>query len=114
MIQRHLKQCYRSQTLLPPSVADGERREWDGDNIEPAVFDAAKLRRRCAYLAIGCLIRRYVSEQTSERPAPDLPHLLHEADPILGRAGYFCANSKATKLIEDYGFLPALTCGSIS
>ena len=76
------------QTLIPPSVADGEPRGWAGDKIEPAVFDAAKLRRRCAYLAIGCLIRRHVSEHASERPAPDLPHLLYEADPILGRAGY--------------------------
>jgi Primase C terminal 2 (PriCT-2)/Bifunctional DNA primase/polymerase, N-terminal len=76
------------QTLIPPSIADGERREWEGETIEPAVFDAAKLRRRCAYLAIGCLIRRYVSEHTSERPAPDLPHLLYEAEPILGRAAY--------------------------
>ena len=76
------------QTLIPPSIADGERREWEGETIEPAVFDAAKLGRRVAYLAIGCLVRRYVSEHASERPAPDLPHLLYEADPILGRAGY--------------------------
>ncbi len=76
------------QTLIPPSIADGERREWEGDTIEAAVFDAAKLRRRCAYLAIGCLVRRYVSKHASERPAPDLPHLLYEADPTLGRAGY--------------------------
>ena len=75
-------------TLIPPSIADGERREWEGDVIEPVAFDAAKLRRRCAYLAIGCLIRRYVSEQTSERPAPDFPHLLFEAEPVLGRAAY--------------------------
>lgn len=75
------------QTLLPPSIA-GERREWEGDTFEPAVFDAAKLRRRCAYLAIGCLIRRYVSKHASERPAPDFPHLLYEAEPILGRAAY--------------------------
>jgi hypothetical protein len=75
-------------TLLPPSVADGERRVWHGDTIEPATFDAAKLRRRCAYLAIGCLIRRYVSEHTSERPAPDFPHLLYEAEPALGRRAY--------------------------
>jgi hypothetical protein len=76
------------QTLMPPSIADAERRQWEGDTIEPAVFDAAKLRRRCAYLAIACLIRRYVSEHASERPAPDLPHLLYEADPALGRVGY--------------------------
>ena len=76
------------QTLIPPSIADGEGREWESETVEPAVFEAAKLRRRCAYLAIGCLIRRHVSEHTSERPAPDLPHLLYEAEPVLGRAGY--------------------------
>jgi len=76
------------QTLMPPSVADDERREWEHDTIKPATFDAAKLRRRCAYLAIACLIRRYVSEQTSERPTPDLPHLLFAAEPILGREAY--------------------------
>jgi hypothetical protein len=73
------------QTLMPPSIADGEARYWEGDKIEPAVFNFAKLHRRCAYLAIACLIRRYVSEHLSERPAPDFPHVLHEADPVLGR-----------------------------
>ena len=76
------------QTLVPPSVADGEQRAWEGETIEPAVFDAAKLYRRCAYLATGCLVRRYISEPASERPAPDLPHLLYEAEPALGRAAY--------------------------
>jgi Bifunctional DNA primase/polymerase, N-terminal len=76
------------QTLIPPSIADGERREWEGESIEPAPFDAAKLRRRCAYLAIGCLIRRHVSKQASEHPAPDFPHLLYEAEPVLGRVAY--------------------------
>jgi hypothetical protein len=76
------------QTLIPPSIADGERRDWEGDGIDPAAFGTAKLRRRCAYLAIGCLIRRYVSEHASERLAPDFPHILHEAEPILGRTAY--------------------------
>src|SRR5215813_11504923 len=40
------------QTLIPPSVADGEQREWHGDVIEPAAIDARVLRRRCAWLAI--------------------------------------------------------------
>jgi hypothetical protein len=76
------------QTLVPPSTADGEIRYWEGDKIEPAVFGFAKLRRRCAYLAIACLIRRYVSQTASERPAPDFAHLLHEADPVLGRKAF--------------------------
>lgn len=76
------------QTLIPPSTVDGERREWEREAIEPAPYDAAKLHRRCAYLAVACLVRRYVSEYASERPAPDLPHLLYAEDPVLGRAAY--------------------------
>jgi ABC-type phosphate transport system substrate-binding protein len=34
--------------------------------------------------------------------------------PILSRTGFFCHNSKAVTAIEDYGFLPAATCGSAS
>jgi ABC-type phosphate transport system substrate-binding protein len=41
-------------------------------------------------------------------------HIPATLNPILSRAGYFCHNTKATTLIKDYGFLPALTCGSIS
>jgi len=41
-------------------------------------------------------------------------HIPATEDKILGHNGYFCADSKATTLIEDYGFLPALTCGSVS
>ncbi|MGA8756454.1 MAG: PriCT-2 domain-containing protein [Stellaceae bacterium] len=73
---------------LPPSIIDSEQREWEGDTIEPAHFGAGKLYRRCAFLAIGCLVRRYVSEQASERPGPDLPHLLYEAETPLGREAY--------------------------
>jgi hypothetical protein len=46
------------QTLIPPSVAGGERREWLGETIEPAIVDAAALSRRVAWLAIGCLVMR--------------------------------------------------------
>jgi hypothetical protein len=74
------------QTLLPPSVADGERREWHLDAIEPAVVDAAMLARRMAWLAIGCLVARHLSMHAAQRPGPDLPDLLREADPLLGRA----------------------------
>jgi ABC-type phosphate transport system substrate-binding protein len=41
-------------------------------------------------------------------------HIPANLNRILARTGYFCANSTATKAIESYGFLPALTCGSIS
>ncbi len=75
-------------TLIPPSVADGERREWHGDAIEPAVVVAAVLARRMTWLAIGCLTMRYVSEHAARRPGSDLPMLLWEADHALGHAVY--------------------------
>jgi hypothetical protein len=74
------------QTLFPPSVADGERREWHGEMIAPAVVSAAVLRTAVAWLAVGVLVRRYVSVHASEHPQPDLPDLLAEADPVLGQA----------------------------
>jgi hypothetical protein len=49
------------QTIIPPSVADGERREWSSAEIHPAVVDAGALRQLCIWLAIGCLVRRYIS-----------------------------------------------------
>lgn len=75
-------------TLIPPSVADGERREWDGDIIAPAVVDARALRLAVARLAVGCLVARYVSLHAAQRPGPDLPRLLHEFDHVLGRAAF--------------------------
>ncbi len=41
-------------------------------------------------------------------------HIPATENRILGRTGYFCANSTATKAIEAYGFIPALTCGTVS
>jgi ABC-type phosphate transport system substrate-binding protein len=41
-------------------------------------------------------------------------HIPASLDRLLSRTGYFCHNSTATKAIESYGFLPALTCGTIS
>ena len=77
------------QTVFPPSThPSGEPIEWHRDIIAPAVFDAAKLRRRCAYLAIGCLTSRYVSRHAADRPGPDLPRLLWEADHALGRVAF--------------------------
>ena len=75
-------------TLIPPSVADSEQRKWLGDVIEPADVDAAVLTRRMAWLAIGCLTMRHLSEHVAQHPGPDLPALLWEADHALGRAAY--------------------------
>lgn len=73
------------QTIIPPSIADGERRYWGNDgNIEPSTISAAILRGRCTWLAIGCLVMRHVSETAAQRPGYDLPNLLHEADAALG------------------------------
>ena len=46
------------------------------------------LARRMAWLAIGCLVMRHVSEYAARRPGPDLVSLLWEADPALGRPAY--------------------------
>jgi hypothetical protein len=75
-------------TLLPLSITDSERRHWHGDVIAPAAVEASALRRRCAYLAIGCLIARYVSKHAAERPGPDLARLLWEFDHELARPAY--------------------------
>jgi hypothetical protein len=72
-------------TLLPPSTTDGERREWHGDVIAPTAVEAFALRRRCAYLAIGCLVARYISDHAARRPAADLLRLLWEFDHELAR-----------------------------
>jgi Primase C terminal 2 (PriCT-2) len=78
----------RHQTLMPPSVADGERREWEADAGPPAAVDARVLRRRVAYLAVGALIRRYISPSASERPSPDMLSLLWEFDRDLAIPAY--------------------------
>jgi hypothetical protein len=75
-------------TLAPPSVADGERREWCGPAIEPAVVNPRSLQCAMAWLAIGCLTLRYVSKHAARRPGPDLPRILWEFDHNLGRAAY--------------------------
>jgi hypothetical protein len=74
-------------SLIPPSVTSGERRAWS-ETIEPAEVDAAVLARRMAWLAIGCLTMRHVSAHAAQRPGPDLPAILWEADHVLGRAAY--------------------------
>jgi hypothetical protein len=75
-------------TLFPPSLTGGEHREWYGDLIAPAVIDKAALRTAVAWLAIGCLAMRYVSETAARNPDGDLPSLLWEADRTLGRRAF--------------------------
>jgi hypothetical protein len=43
---------------------------------------------RVVWLAIGCLVLRYVSEHAARRPGPDLPRLLWEWDCDLARPAY--------------------------
>src|SRR5262249_734827 len=74
------------QTILPPTIVDGERREWYGDIVAPAGIVAAALRTSTAWLAVGCLVARHLSLHAAQRPGPDLPTLLAEADPELGRS----------------------------
>jgi len=75
-------------SLLPPSVTDGERREWRGEIIAPVAVETPLLRRRVAYLAVACLVARYVSEHAAQRPGPNLPRLLWEFDHELGRVAH--------------------------
>src|SRR5262249_13588785 len=76
------------QTLVPPSIADGERREWHGETIAPAVIEAGLLRTAAAGLAIGRLVIRYIAGTAARNPRPDLPNLLWEADHALGRRAF--------------------------
>jgi Bifunctional DNA primase/polymerase, N-terminal/Primase C terminal 2 (PriCT-2) len=76
------------QTLFPPSIADGERREWHGVVIAPRAIEAMPLRRAAAWLAIGCLVMRHLSETAARNPSHDMPRLLWEADHTLGRRAY--------------------------
>jgi hypothetical protein len=72
------------QTLFPPSIADDQMRRWTGAVIAPRVVAAPQLHRACAWLAIGCLVARYVGSTPARRPGRDLPKLLAEIDPVLG------------------------------
>jgi hypothetical protein len=82
------KQGKAHQTLFPPSIVDGEQRQWDGDIIAPRALEAASLRRAAAWLAIGCLVMRHLSEHAARHPNRDMPRLLWEADCSLGRRAY--------------------------
>jgi hypothetical protein len=75
-------------TLLPPSIADGELREWRGDLVAPRPITAGALRTSLVWLAIGCLVARHVSRHAAERPGWDLLQLLWEWDHDLGRTAF--------------------------
>jgi hypothetical protein len=75
-------------SLIPPSITDGEQRAWCGDKIEPATVSARALRVCMARLAIGCLTMRYVSAYAARNPGDELPAILWEFDPELGRPAY--------------------------
>jgi hypothetical protein len=77
------------QTVFPPSIhPSGEQIAWVGDIVSPTAIAAAPLRLATAWLAVGCLVMRYVSPHAARHPAPDLPKILWEFDHTLGRAAY--------------------------
>ena len=87
------------QTLFPPSVADGEGRQWSGAVIAPRVVSSDRLLRAVVWLAIGCLVARYVGQTPARRPGCDLPKLLAEVAPGLGeRAAEWLARADPTPL----------------
>jgi hypothetical protein len=83
------RQSRAHQTLLPPSVTDGERRQWSGaDGFAPRVINAAHLRQAAGWLAVGCLVSRHLGETPARRPRRDMHRLLWEVDHQLGRVAY--------------------------
>ncbi len=77
----------KHQTLFPPSIADGEQREWCGEIIAPRLITAELLRAAVAWLAVACLVARYVSSYAAERPSTDYVRLLDEIDILAGYQG---------------------------
>ena len=75
------------QTLFPPSITNGERREWSGDMIAPRLVEADALHLAAAWLAVGCLIARHISDYAAHRPDNDLVALLDEFDLLEGHGG---------------------------
>lgn len=78
-------------TMFPGSInPSGETVEWHiGDAATPPREVAASLLHQAAvWLAIACLIKRYVSDTTAETPSSDFPKQLWEFDPVLGAAAF--------------------------
>jgi hypothetical protein len=89
------------QTLFPPSIANGERREWYGDIIAPRLIRGEPLRLAVAWLAVGCLVARYVSSYAAERPATDFVRLLDEIDVLEGHEGKLGQAARRWLNIQD-------------
>jgi hypothetical protein len=83
------------QSVLPPSVTDGEVREWRGSEISPAGFEAELLAVSCAWLAIAALVARYIAEDLARKPDFAFLDLLWERDRKLGRSAYTWADLPA-------------------
>jgi Primase C terminal 2 (PriCT-2)/Bifunctional DNA primase/polymerase, N-terminal len=70
------------QTIVPPSIAGGERRRWDS-RIDPLKIAGGALRLSATSLAIACLVARHVDAGVASLPDGELPRLLAAADPRL-------------------------------
>jgi hypothetical protein len=70
------------QTIVPPSIASGERRRWDG-RIAPLPIPGQSLRLAATSLAIACLVARHIDPGVASIPDHELPRLLAGASPVL-------------------------------
>ena len=75
-------------TTMPPSIhPSGEAVKWDLRG-GPRPIAANLLARSTAWLAIACLVARYLSPASARQPADDFSALLWEFDPELGRCAF--------------------------
>ena len=75
-------------TLIPPSVADWRAPRMARRHNRPGSLCGCAAAPPLRVLATAALVARHVSRTAAERPAPDLPRLLWEADPALGRVAF--------------------------
>lgn len=83
----------RRQTVFPPSTHEcGEQIRWEGDAMEPRTIDAALLRQCCAWLAVGCLVARYIDAEEgtdwARNPTLALPQWVWAGWPVIARPIY--------------------------
>jgi primase-like protein/bifunctional DNA primase/polymerase-like protein len=79
-------------TMFPGSThPSGEKVEWDSDG-EPRTIAAAQLRLACAWLAVGCMVLRYINEWVDGDPARDptlaMPRAVWSAWPAVAKPIY--------------------------